>query len=348
MKGISPKKINHILIRSANWVGDAIMTTPTIRAIRRNFPHATIRILAKPWVAPVFYHNPHIDSIMLYDAEGIHGKLWGKVRLSKDLRRMGFDLAILMQNAFEAALLSFLAGIPNRLGYSTDGRSLLLTHRIPVHPTLKQGHLIDYYLGILKGASLKLDSRELALVVTEEEQYRAQDILESQGIIGNGMLIGINPGATFGTAKRWFPERYAALCSRLRESFGAHILVFGGPGEADLGQRVSEMIGKGSVNVCGKTNLREAMALIEKCDLFVTNDSGLMHVAAAFDIPQIAIIGPTDCVATGPCNPRSHIVRVPVECSPCLKPHCPTDHRCMRKISVDMVYSVAEAVLNQN
>ncbi len=348
MKSLSPEKIHHILIRSANWVGDAIMTTPTIRAIHKNFPHATITILAKPWVAPIFHHNPYIDDIMLYDAEGRHRKWLGKVRLSKDLHRRACDLAILMQNAFEAALLAYLARIPNRLGFNTDGRGLLLTHSIRLDPSLKQGHQIDYYLGILKGASLKHDGGGLTLVVTQEEQNNAQDILRSHGIGGQECLIGINPGATYGTAKRWFPQRYADLCIRLRKSWGARILIFGGPSEEALGQEISEMIGKGSLNLSGKTNLREAMALIQKCHLFITNDSGLMHVAAAFDIPQIAIIGPTNHVATGPSNPRSHIVRVPVECSPCMKRDCPTDHRCMKEITVDMVYSTAEALLSRH
>jgi heptosyltransferase-2 len=347
MKGISPKKINHILIRSANWVGDAIMTTPTIRAVRKNFPRATISILAKPWVAPIFRHNPYIDDIILYDTEGRHRKLLGKLRLSKDLRRKKLDLAILMQNAFEAALLAYLARIPNRLGYNTDGRRLLLTHSIRLDPALKQGHQIDYYLGILKGASLKLDGRELNLVVTEEEQIRAQDILRSQGTVREELLIGMNPGATYGTAKRWFPERYAALCNRLRESFGARILILGGPSEGELGQRISEMIGKGSINLCGRTNLREAMALIRRCNLFVTNDSGLMHVAAALDVPSVAIFGSTNPITTGPSSRRSRMVRAPVHCSPCLKAECPEDHRCMREINVNMVFAAADSLLRE-
>jgi heptosyltransferase-2 len=347
MKDLATEKIHRILVRSANWVGDAVMTTPTIRAIRKNFPEATISILAKPWVAPLFHQDPSIDHLMLYDVEGRHGKTWGKIRLSKDLRTKEFDLAILLQNAFEAAFLAYVARIPNRLGYNTDGRGLLLTHPVRVDPTLKEGHQIDYYLGILTGASLKLDGRGLSLVVTDEEKERAQRFLKSHGIGGKRLWIGINPGATYGTAKRWLPERYAALCNRLGESFGARILIFGGPSEEALGRQISGMITKDAFNLCGKTNLREAMALIAQCDLFVTNDSGLMHVAAAFDIPQIAIIGSTNHVATGPSNPSGHTVRVPMECSPCLKPDCPTDHRCMTEITVDMVYRVAERIVGK-
>ncbi|MCJ7615618.1 MAG: glycosyltransferase family 9 protein, partial [Desulfobacterales bacterium] len=151
MTNLSTGKIKRILIRTTNWVGDAIITTPAIRAVRKNFPEAKISLLAKPWVAPIFYNNPYIDNILLYDTAGKHKGLSGIPRLSKELRKKKFDLAILFQNAFEAALIAFWAGIPNRLGYNTDARSLLLTHCIRLKPALKRVHQIDYYLGILEG-----------------------------------------------------------------------------------------------------------------------------------------------------------------------------------------------------
>ncbi len=341
MTNLSSDKIKRILIRSTNWVGDAIITTPAIRAVRKNFPEAKISLLAKPWVAPIFYNNPYIDNILIYDAAGKHKGLSGILRLSKELRKEKFDLAILFQNAFEAALTAILAGIPNRLGYNSDARNLLLTHCICLTPAMKRLHQIDYYLGILEGASLKSDGRHLTLVVTDNERKQANAILSKHGITGKNRLIGINPGAVFGSAKRWFPERYAALSVKLRKYSGAEIAIFGGPGEKALGQYVSELMGSRCINFCGKTSLREAVALIERCQLFITNDSGLMHVAAALDTPQIAIFGSTDHITTSPSSPRSQIIRTPVPCSPCLKPDCPTDHKCMKNITVEMVYDVA-------
>ena len=341
-------KIKRILIRSTNWVGDAILTTPAIRAVRKNFPHAEITILAKPWVAPVFCNNPYVDNILQYDDGGRHAGWLGKVRLSKDLRRSGFDLAILLQNAFEAALLAYLAGIPNRLGYNTDGRRFLLTNSIRLDPGLKQVHEIDYYLGILEGAGLKPDGRDLTLVISEQERKLAGEILARHSISRQPTLVGISPGATYGSAKRWFPERFASLCDRIQESSGAKIVIFGGPGEQAVGEQVCQLMKGKPVNLCGKTNLHEAVALIEKCQLFITNDSGLMHAAAALDVPLVAIFGPTNPITTGPSSPRSRIVRVPVPCSPCLKTECPTDHRCMKAITVDMVYVVIEELLVDN
>ncbi|MBN1931772.1 MAG: lipopolysaccharide heptosyltransferase II [Desulfobacterales bacterium] len=345
-KKIKSDNIKQILIRSTNWVGDAIITTPAIRAVRKNFSAAEITVLAKPWVAPVFHNNPDIDHLMIYDAAARHGKGVGKLRLSKNLRKRRFDLAILLQNAFEAAFLAFLAGIPNRVGYNTDGRRIFLTHAIALKPALEAAHQIDYYLKMLADAGLKNHGRQLTLILKDEERSQAEKILKQYKISSHDPIIGINPGAKFGTAKRWLPERYAALCNKLQKACRAQILIFGGPGEEGLGNQISASIEKPCINLCGRTRLREAMALIEKCRLFITNDSGLMHVAAALDIAQIAIFGPTDHIATGPSNPNSHIVKWPAECSPCLKPECPTDHRCMREITVDTVFAVAEKLLS--
>ena len=347
MKTLTNDNINRILVRSANWVGDAIMTTPALRAVRRNFAEAQISILAKPWVAPIFYHNPDIDRIILYDDAGRHRGWMGKPRLGRELRKHGFDLAVLFQNAFEAALLAFLARIPNRLGYTTDGRSLLLTHRIRRKPEYKLDHQIDYYLGILEGVSIRPDGRNLTLIITEQERQRAFESMTRFGTTDKDMIVGINPGAAYGTAKRWMPERYATLCRKLMETLGARIIIFGGPGEGELGKWISESLNHRCIDLCGKTSLREAAALIERCSLFITNDSGLMHVAAALDRPLIAIIGSTDHITTGPSNPTSRIVRAPMPCSPCLKPDCPEDHRCMKAITVDMVFDAALKLLRE-
>lgn len=342
-------RYQRILIRSANWVGDAIMTTPAVRAIRRNYPSARITLLAKPWVTPVFAHNPDIDELMVYQANGRHGGWTGLWRLAADMRRKHFDVAILFQNAFEAALLAFLARIPKRMGFTTDGRTALLTERIRTWRPLKRGHLIDYYLGLLAGAGMTLHGRELTLFIPPEEQREARRFLAEKAGTDIPFLVGLNPGAAFGTAKRWLPERFAETGRRLILEHNAKVVIFGGPDAVALGRQLATDIGHGSINFCGQTSLRQTMALIGQCHLFVTNDSGLMHVAAALDIPQVAIIGPTNPVATGPGNKKaSRLVHRPEACplSPCLKPACPlTDQRCMTAISVEMVMEAARELI---
>ncbi|RZB35260.1 MAG: heptosyltransferase II [Desulfobacteraceae bacterium Eth-SRB1] len=346
IKPIQLKNIKRLLIRSTNWIGDAVMTTPAVRAIRKNFPDAEISILAKPWVAPVFENSPYVDHVLIYDDADRHMGVAGKLRLASELRGYRFDAAILLQNAIEAALIAFFSGIPCRIGYNTDARGFLLTHSVPCTPQIKKMHQTGYYLGILQGTGLKADGLGLDLVVDKKYQKRAAEILEEHGISKTDRLAGINPSATFGPAKQWFPERYAALSDKIHEVFGARILLFGGPGDRDLGIRISQNMRNPNIDLCGKTSLEEAIALINMCNLFITNDSGLMHVAAALDIPLIAIFGSTNPFTTGPKGSNSKIVRVPIECSPCLKPKCPKGHlKCMNRIDVDMVFDVVKEIL---
>lgn len=337
-----------ILIRAANWVGDAVMTTPVVRAVRINFPKARITVLAKPWVVPVYQNNPHVDQVMVYENDGRHKMGIGTLRLAKDMKLEKFDLAILMQNAFEAALLAFLARIPERLGYNTDARGLLLNRCIRMDPALKKGHLIDYYLAILSSAGLKTAGRELELYPDPRDREWAQHFLNEQELSGPGRpVLGINPGATGGTAKRWFPERYAQLAAELAERHQTRVIIFGGSADRELGDEISAMANGACINMAGQTSLSRAFALIGALNLFVTNDSGLMHAAAAQNVNQVAVIGSTDYIATAPANKNSVMVRQPVPCSPCLKKECPIDHKCMEKISVDMVMAACSSFLEK-
>jgi heptosyltransferase-2 len=346
MKPLNLSNIKRLLIRSTNWIGDAVMTTPAVRAIRKNFPDTRISILTKPWVAPVFSDSPYVDNLLIYDKAEKHKGMVGKIRLARELKQYSFDAAILLQNAFEAALITFFAGIPCRIGYNTDVRGFLLTHSVPCTPQIKKMHQTGYYLGILQGIGLKTDGLGLDLVVNKKYQKRAAEILEEHGISMSDRLVGINPSATFGPAKQWFPERYAGLSDKIHEVFGANILLFGGPEDKELGHRIAQMMQHPLVDLCGKTKLEEAIALINMCNLFITNDSGLMHVAAALDIPLIAIFGSTNPITTGPRSKRSKIVRVSIKCSPCLKPKCPEGHlRCMDQIDIDMVFEAVKELL---
>ncbi len=334
-----------IMIRGANWVGDAIMTTPVIRAVRKNFPKAWITVLAKPWVVPVYEFNPHVDEIMVYQNDTRHKMGMGTLRLGRDIRAQGFDLAVLMQNAFEAALLAFLGRVPERLGYNTDARSLLLNRCVKMDPVLKKGHLIDYYIAILTEAGLIADGRDLELHVTQEDSLWAKKMLVDNGLGQGQPVMGINPGATGGTAKRWFPERYADLAKTLAKKYDTKVLIFGGPADHALGEEIMAMVPGCCINMAGKTSLSKAFAMIGNCDLFVTNDSGLMHGAAALNINQVAVIGSTDTIATAPVNANSLMVREQVHCSPCLKDECPIDHRCMDRISVERVADACYSLL---
>lgn len=339
-------QIRRLLVRSTNWIGDAVMTTPAIRSIRRNFPGARITLLAKPWVLPVFARSPHVDRFLVYDVRERHRGAAGRWRLVNDIRRERFDAAILLQNAFEAALITAAAGIPARIGFDTDGRALLLTHPVRRPAGLEQRHQTDYYLQILRGAGLVVGDSRLELPLAEADRKRAARRLAQEGVDPRLPLVGLNPSATFGPAKQWPEDRYATLGDWIADRYGAQVLIFGGPGDQPLGQRIATAMRCRPVNLAGRTELAEAMALIDRLDLFISNDSGLMHVAAALDVPLIAIFGSTNPVTTGPWGSRSRVVRTNVPCSPCLKPTCRYGHLdCMRRITVARLQQEAAAVL---
>jgi heptosyltransferase-2 len=333
--------VKRILVRGTNWIGDAVLTTPALMAIRKGFPQAKIALLVKPAIAELLHHHPAVDEIVLYRDPGPHAGLGGKLTLARLLRRGRYDLAILLQNAFEAAAITALAGIPNRYGYATDGRSLLLTHRVPLTPKIRRKHQAHYYLELLRPLGIPVEPEPPMLRTTPGEDAEAIEHLRAFGVDPMKVLIGLNPGSIYGTAKRWLPERFAEVADRVAAEHGGVVLIFGGRGEEELGAAIAGMMTVPTLVLSGRTTVRRLMALIKQCRLFITNDTGPMHIATAFGVPTVAIFGPTDPATTSPFGSRHELVRYPVDCSPCLLRECPIDHRCMQGISVEMVRAAA-------
>lgn len=333
--------INNILIRAVNWLGDAVMTTPAIGAVRESFPGARITLLANPLVAQLFTPHDWVDEVMVYDRKGRHKGLVGRLAMAAELRGRGFDLAILLQNAFDAALIARLARIPRRMGYRTDGRGFLLTHGAPVAAEANRLHHVDYYQAMLASFGITASTKKLHLTVTLEEELATASTLAEAGIGGDAFLLGINPGATYGSAKRWYPERFARVADELARRWGARVVITGSTGEAGIAGEIEGAMGEKCLNLAGRTSVRELMALIKRCDFFITNDSGPMHLAAAFDVPLVAVFGSTDHTTTSPYAPNAVVFRHDVDCAPCLKRECPTDHRCMELVTADDVIAAA-------
>jgi heptosyltransferase II len=330
-----------LLIRGTNWIGDAVMSEPALSAVRQAFPKAEITLLAKPAIAELLQQHPAVDRLLVYDHRGRHARFSGKWALGSELRRGRFDVAILFQNAFEAALLAFLAGIPRRYGYGTDGRGFLLTDAVTVPDRTALMHQTQYYLGLLRPLGITPQPAAPRLFVSEAEEERMRERLVEAGIQATEALIGINPGSTYGSAKRWLPERFADATDRVVEQFGGRVVIVGAAGEEALGQAIAERLRSKPVVLSGRTSIRELMAVIKRCRLFVTNDTGPMHMAAAFGVPVVAVFGPTDFRTTSPFGETHRIVRQSVECSPCLLRECPIDHRCMTGVTVEQVYEAA-------
>ena len=342
-KKIDKAKVKRILIRATNWVGDAVMTLPALEAVKENFPSASITVLAKPWVEPIFSKHPAVDRILTFrKGEGAFTGPGEMIRAIRSIRKGRFDLAILFQNAFEAALLAYMGGVKYRIGYGTDGRGFLLTHKIMQSDEVLKVHQSVYYLSILRAMGWDAKSRNPAIYVSQEDKGSADRILDIEGIKERDLLVGLSPGAIFGGAKRWSPERFAEIGDRAVEEWGARVLIFGSGREKEICSHVCSSMVHQPLNFCGRTSLNVAMGLISRCILFATNDSGLMHISAALGVPTVAIFGPTDFVATGPAGPKTMIVKHETECAPCLKPECPTDHRCMLRIKSEEVWEAME------
>lgn len=335
-----------VLVRAANWVGDAVMMLPALASVRKGLSRSRIAILTKPWVADLFYSNSLVDEVILYESPGRHEGMRGKWNLAQKLKREAFDLAILFQNAFEAALIAFLAGIPARAGYNTDARGVFLTHAVPVNGKVKKGHQVDYYREMARGLGFWSEERIPSLAVSREQKEEAGKILEALGLREETRLVGLGPGAAYGPAKQWFPERFGRLAERLTRDFGARILIFGSGGDKSTAALLIQNARVPLVDLTGQTTLGQAMGLMARCRLFVSNDSGLMHVAAALGIPVVAIFGSTDPVRTGPLGENCRVVRKPLPCAPCLKTHCPEKRECMERITVDEVFEEARKVWN--
>ncbi len=345
LKTLPKEGIRKILIRGTNWIGDVVMTLPAVTAVREAYPGARISILVKPWVADLLRISPDVDEVLVYERPGVHEGLGGLLRLVRELQSRHFDMAILLQNAVEAAIIAWLARIPVRAGYSTDARGLLLTHAVKRSDEIRRVHQTLYYLEMLRSLGLKAERKDPRLIIGEAEKTLADRILEERGVPASTLLIGIAPGAAYGPAKRWYPDRFAHLADRLIENFSARILVFGSAGDHEAARNVQRTARNTLVDLTGETSLREAISLIARCRLFISNDSGLMHVAGALGVPTVAVFGSTNPVTTSPVGRKSVVITKNVPCSPCLKETCPTDFICMDLITADEVYDTAASLL---
>ncbi len=344
--------IRRIVIRGPNWLGDAVMSEPAVRGVRRLFPEADVTLLVRPAVAELFQGHPAVDTILVYDRQGRHAGLAGRWALASQIRRQRYDLAILFQNAFEAALLTFLGGVLERCGYATDGRSALLTLAIPRPAREARLHQVSYYWHMLKMLGLQGEPPAPTLSTTMEEDVAAERLLRNAQVGPGDLLIGINPGSTYGGAKRWLPERFAETADRLVEKVQketdrpAAVVIVGAAGEESLGLSIASRMRARAEVFSGRTGVRELMAVIKRCELFITNDTGPMHIAAALKVPVVAIFGPTDWNTTKPFGVEHRLIRHPVECAPCLLRECPIDHRCMTGVTVDEVHQAAVKFLD--
>jgi heptosyltransferase-2 len=318
---------SRVVVRAPNWVGDVVLSLPALRDLRRAFPSARFEVLARPWVGELYRAVPGVDAViesrgLLADAAAVRGR---------------FDLGVLLPNSFASALSLWRAGVPERWGYATDARGLLLTRAASVPASVRGQSQVYYYRAMLEGLGLTIEGPpDASLECPPDWAAHAKTLLGDEG-----PWIGVNPGAYYGSAKRWAPERFAAAAALVARRLGARIAIVGAAAERPLGEAVAAQLGGSARVLCGDTTLAGLVGVLSELRLLLTNDSGPMHLAAALGTPLVAVFGSTDWTETGPVSERARVVREDTECAPCRLRECPIDHRCMTRVEIARVAAAA-------
>ncbi len=360
-----------ILLRGLNWLGDAVMATPALLRLRQALPAARLSLLLPEKLAALWEHQPFLDDVLPFSPSDT---LW---QVSRRLRARRFTAALAFPNSLRAALELWLARIPRRVGAARPGRNLFLTtpvaplpHAVPMRKrSLRQirqliaggappppipalSHHVYHYLHLAGALGASTEPLPPRLDVAEDQM---DEVRRKFGLARDGAApwFGLNPGAEYGPAKRWPTDRFAAAAVALQKETNCRWLIFGGPADKVLAEKVTTEIrfaGSGPdcvLNLAGKTSLRELTAALKLCRLLLTNDSGPMHLAAAIGTPVVAIFGSTSPELTGPgIPPGIEVVRNPPLCAPCFRRECPIDLRCMNDISIGQVVEAARHILD--
>jgi len=335
---IDPAQARRILVLSPNWLGDAVMALPAIADVRRHFHGATLIVAARRSIANLFHMTPTVDQVVVLEGADV-----------STLKAQQADVAILLPNSFKSAWLVTRAGVPQRWGYAADFRRPLLSRAI-ARPR-RSVHQAAYYQHLVRELGIESGPLEPAISVPGDALAAARTLLNSRAWIPSRPLVAIAPGAAYGTAKRWLPEHYASLLSRLVE-IGAQCVLVGSRGDTETTEWIQRLIPDGTrkhvLDLTGVTTLESLVGVIATAKAFVSNDSGAMHVAAAVGAPVAAVFGPTREYETKPlprAGGRVEVLIHPVWCRPCMLRECPIDHRCMKGLSPDRVLAAVRDLM---
>ncbi len=335
--------MERILIVNVNWIGDTLFSTPFIRALREAYPDSYIACLLHPRCKEMLDLNPRLNEIIIYDEEGEHRGLFGKFKLIADLRRKKFDTAFILHRSFTKALIIFLAGIKERIGYPTKRRSMLLTKT--VDDPAEELHKVEHFLNIARASGLTPKNKSYEFFINDSDKKFISDLLSASGASEEDMVIVLCPGGNW-DPKRWPKENFARLADMLAKEFGAKIVISGSESDAKLAGEIKGMMKSEPIITAGKTTLKQLGALFLRSGLVIANDTGPMHLAVAMKAKTIALFGPTSQAITGPYGEGCYKVIFRNEtCDvPCYDFTC-TDNTCMAAIKVEDVLKEASGML---
>jgi len=350
-----PARVRSILVRSTNWIGDVVMISPALFALRARFPSARIEVVALPHLTECFAGNPAVDEVIPFDRRGRDRGALGLLRFARKLRARKYDLAVLFQKAIGAALMAKLAGVPLRVGIAADRRAWLLTHAVPLTQELARKHQLDLFSEVARAAGCESVERRPFFPVSEEAKRFAGEFLEREKAGRFSFLIALHVGASK-KPRAWHLERFIEAVLRIAEPAGAGVLLLGGGGEAAEMSRAAAMLEGRAINACGRTTIPQMAALISRSRLLLGNDSGPMHLAGALGVPVVAIFGPGDPVRTSPVYSATPapvaLISRRYPCAPCRQdffrecyPSPAGKPMCLESIGVDEVVTAAATLL---
>ncbi|CAG0960759.1 heptosyltransferase II [Rhodocyclaceae bacterium] len=329
--------MSKILVVAPSWIGDTILAQPLLTRLHERHAGLALDVLAAAWSAPLLARMPEVRRVV--DSPFRHGelKLAGRWHLGRELRREGYDEAVVLPNSLKSALIPFFAGIPKRTGYKGESRYGLINcmHRLDkaAHP-----RLADRYTQLAEDVGTTHASQHRPRLQSSPQQQQAARA--ALGLPLDGAPIVFCPGAEYGSAKRWPAHHFAALAQAVGSTTEPVWLV-GSAKDAAIGDRIEALAAGAAINLCGRTTLEQVIDIIATARHVVCNDSGLMHVAAALDRPLVAVFGSSSFDYTPPMSPRAKIVSLGLECSPCFKRECPLGHlQCLNDLQPERVLAL--------
>ncbi len=293
------KKINNILVVNVNWLGDVVFSSPIFRALKKAYPKSHITCLAPSRVKDVLESIPDVDEIILFDEKGHHKSIFSKIKLIFNLRKREFDIAFLLHRSLTRTLLVYLAGIPQRVGYSTKGRGKYLTHKVDNVEFPNSMHRSDYYLNIIESYGIEINDRSTYLKAFEKAIDEINNMLRSKNLTSRDFLVVVNPGGNW-DLKRWKVERFSLLIDRLVKECNAKVILTGAMKDVSLSKKITSQVESSLINLTGKLSLKQLIALFEKIDVVISADSGPIHLASSIGAHVVGIFGPTKIEITGP------------------------------------------------
>ena len=336
-----------ILVSRLDRIGDVLLSTPVFKAIKEAYPGSYVACMVRPYANDIVNGNPYIDKVILYDKDGAHKSFFPTLKFALNLKNEKFDLSINLHPTNRSNLIPFLAGVPKRVGWDKK-LGFLLTCKLKHDKQMGTKHELEYTLDVIRSLGIEPKDKRTFIPGRKENYEKVKDVLRAAGLSENDLIIAIHPGASC-PSKRWSADRFAELADQLATSLRAKVVIIAGPVDVEIGNKVANLMKSKSLNLSGKTSIADLAALFKMCRLFVSNDSGPVHIASAVGTPVISIFGRNEPglgpKRWGPVGRGDVFLQKDVGCAICFAHNCKLDFRCLKDLQVQEVFDAAKEML---